>query len=237
MRGGRREAGGRPEYRTGWPVNREGDVTDRNLPVEPASTPAEAKPIACGFHAGAPSACGFAKSTQSMTVPIRQTCLGSPRAADHPGIHVTSQSGQIIRLPTPGAPGVPQFRHPPGSASCWPPLIRVCHLPHSYLCSPVPCGLPQQPRAQIPRPGEGSAGMVPAPLRTTGGTVFPLMRIPGGGPGRRHRYIPVTADGSAGDASAPAARPWRTVSLGSPGTRGRPGPGRAARSAWPGDRR
>ena len=75
------------------------------------------------LHAGAPRAPGLEKSTQKMTAPSQQTFSGSPRAADDHGIHVTSHSGQVIRLPTPGTPRLPQFQHSLGSALCWLPLI------------------------------------------------------------------------------------------------------------------
>jgi DNA-binding NarL/FixJ family response regulator len=77
----------------------------------------------CVLHAGAPRAPGLEKSTQKITAPSQQTFSGSPRAADDHGIHVTSHSGQVIRLPTPGTPRSPQFQHSLGSALCWLPLI------------------------------------------------------------------------------------------------------------------
>ena len=58
-----------------------------------------------------------------MTAPSQQTFSGSPRAADDHGIHVTSHAGQVIRLPTPGTPRLPQFQHSLGSGLCWLPLI------------------------------------------------------------------------------------------------------------------
>jgi hypothetical protein len=87
-------------------------------------------PAACVLHAGAPRAPGLEKSTQKITVPSQQTFSGSPRAADDHGIHVTSHSGQVIRLPTPGTPRLPQFQHSLGSAPCWLPLI--CFPPQSF---------------------------------------------------------------------------------------------------------
>jgi hypothetical protein len=65
-----------------------------------------------------------------MTAPSQQTFSGSPRAADDHGIHVTSHSGQVIRLPTPGTPRLPQFQHSLGSAICWLPLI--CFPPQLF---------------------------------------------------------------------------------------------------------
>ena len=78
--------------------------------------------------------------------------LGSPRAADHPGIHVTSHRGQVIRLSAPGAPGWPQFQHRPGSTACWLPFICLCRLPHSCSYRPVPQG-----RLLTVQTGPGSA--------------------------------------------------------------------------------
>ena len=76
-----------------------------------------------------------------MTVPSQQTFSGSPRAADDHGIHVTSHSPQVIRLPTPGTPRLPQFQHSLGSAICWLPLI--CFPPQLFrmtgICGPVAC--------------------------------------------------------------------------------------------------
>jgi len=82
------------------------------------------------LHAGAPRAPGVEKSTQKMTAPSQQTFAGSPRAADDHGIHVTSHSGQVIRLPTPGTPRLPQFQHSLGSVLCWLPLI--CFPPQLF---------------------------------------------------------------------------------------------------------
>ena len=76
-------------------------------------------------HAGAPSASGRVKSTQSMTWPSQQTRAGSPRAADDHGIQVTSHSGHVIRLPIPAAPRFPQFQHCLGSTCWWPPLMAL----------------------------------------------------------------------------------------------------------------
>ena len=44
--------------------------------------------------------------------------------ADAQGIHVTSHSGQVIRLPILGTPRLPQFQHSLGSAFCW--LLLIC---------------------------------------------------------------------------------------------------------------
>jgi hypothetical protein len=50
-------------------------------------------------YAGAPSASGLVKSTQSMTVPIQHTGFGSSREADDQGIQLTSHPEQVIRQP------------------------------------------------------------------------------------------------------------------------------------------
>ena len=118
-----------------------------------------------------------------MTVPSQQTFSGSPRAADDHGIQVTSHSGQVIRLPTPGTPRLPQFQHSLGSALCWLPLI--CFPPQSFphdrdlrpggnACTwrrlgrrrlIHPCALPIGPRAvRAPLTGTPAA---PADCRST----------------------------------------------------------------------
>ena len=113
--------------------------------------------VGCVLHAGAPRAPGLEKSTQKITVPSQQTFSGSPRAADDHGIHVTSHSGQVIRLPTPGTPRLPQFQHSLGSALCWLPLI----------CSPRSCSR--------------MIGICGPRRETPTSTAPPFMRIPGGG--------------------------------------------------------
>jgi hypothetical protein len=50
-------------------------------------------------YAGAPSASGLVKSTQSMTVPIQHTRFWSPRGADPQGVQLTSHPEQVIRQP------------------------------------------------------------------------------------------------------------------------------------------
>jgi hypothetical protein len=50
-------------------------------------------------YAGAPSASGLVKSTQSMTVPIQHTGFGSSREAEDQGIQLTSHPEQVIRQP------------------------------------------------------------------------------------------------------------------------------------------
>ena len=51
-----------------WHVPTEKVITEWRLPV--AGRP---KPVAFAFHAGAPSASGLVKSTQSITLPIQHT--------------------------------------------------------------------------------------------------------------------------------------------------------------------
>jgi hypothetical protein len=51
------------------------------------------------YHAGALSASGLVKSTQSMTLPIQHTRSGSPREACDRGVQLTSHQGQVIRQP------------------------------------------------------------------------------------------------------------------------------------------
>jgi hypothetical protein len=48
-------------------------------------------------YAGALSASGRVKSTQSMTVPIQHTRFWSPRGADPQGVQLTSHPEQVIR--------------------------------------------------------------------------------------------------------------------------------------------
>jgi hypothetical protein len=48
-------------------------------------------------YAGALSASGLVKSTQSMTVPIQHTRFSSPRGADPQGVQLTSHPEQVIR--------------------------------------------------------------------------------------------------------------------------------------------
>jgi hypothetical protein len=98
-------------YETGLVRPGEGDAAEAGLTAD------------CVRHAGAPRAPGLEKSTQKITAPSQQTFSGSPRVADDPGIHVTSHSGHIIRLPTAGTPRLPQFQHSFGSALCWLPFI------------------------------------------------------------------------------------------------------------------
>ena len=56
--------------------------------------------------------------------------------ADAQGIHVTSHSRQIIRLPILGTPRWPQFQHSLGSAFCWFPLIVSSHP--AFVPAPPP---------------------------------------------------------------------------------------------------
>src|SRR5262245_25189866 len=86
-----------------------------------------------------------------MTVPSQQTFSGSPREADDHGIQVTSHSGQVIRLPTPGTPRSPQFQHSLGSALCWFPLIL---FPPAVVPAWPGSAARWQPRVQIRRPGD-----------------------------------------------------------------------------------
>jgi hypothetical protein len=176
----RRAARGRTEYRTGWPVTVRVMLLFVTHPSSPrARPPRQADCLRLSrWHAECLRLCEVNAIDYRA---IQLTCLGSPRAADHPGILVTTPSEQVIRLPAPGAPGcrhrgapgLPQFQHPPGSASCWPPLICLCRLPHSYSYRPVPRGLPQQPRAQIRRPGDGQRWHGARPLRTASGHGVP----------------------------------------------------------------
>jgi len=88
-----------------------------------------ARSVAFALHAGALSASGLVKSTQSMTLPIQHTRFGSPRGACDHGIQLTSHREQVIRQPPAYAPGSLQFQHRPRSPFCWLPLISFRHPP------------------------------------------------------------------------------------------------------------
>lgn len=86
-------------------------------------------------------------------------------------------------MPDRKLPNSPQFQHSLGSASCWPLLMCLRHLPRSSAYRPDPSG-PQRSLVQFRRHGNGVIGIFPSSLlrnRLTGASRNGRARLPGTG--------------------------------------------------------